>query len=121
MTRKILIVDDSPIIRKMLRRIFDTEVDYDVCAEGTNGEEAIALAVKHQPDLIVLDMAMPVLNGIAASRELKKILPSIPIILFTQHASLSEILFPTEQTVDRIVSKSDVGALIENIRALAPA
>jgi len=60
--------------------MFEVEEDYDICAEGVNGEEAIALAKKHRPDLIILDLSMPIMNGLDAARELKRILPQIPII-----------------------------------------
>ena len=62
-------------------------MDYDICAEAENGQQAIDLALKHRPDLIILDFAMPVLNGLEAARQLKKIMPGVPIILFTQHAT----------------------------------
>jgi YesN/AraC family two-component response regulator len=64
MAKTILIADDSPIIRKMLCRLFEVEEDYDICAEATNGQEAIDLALKRRPDLIILDFVMPVLNGL---------------------------------------------------------
>ena len=86
MAKRVLVADDSPLIRKMLCELFEREDDYDVCAEAKNGQEAIDLALKHRPDLIILDWAMPVLGGLAAARELKKIMPEVPIILFTQHA-----------------------------------
>jgi len=63
MAKTILIADDSPIIREMLCRLFEVEEGYDICAEATNGQEAIDLALKHRPDPIILDFVMPVLNG----------------------------------------------------------
>src|ERR1700723_492576 len=86
MAKRILVADDSAMIRKCLCRIFEIVADYDICAEAVNGEEAIALAIEHKPDLIVLDFQMPVMNGIEAAYELKRIMPNVPIILFTLHA-----------------------------------
>jgi YesN/AraC family two-component response regulator len=63
MARSILVADDNPIIRRMLCRIFEAEEDYELCAEATNGQEAIELALKHRPELIILDFSMPVMNG----------------------------------------------------------
>src|SRR5271169_4421868 len=60
MPKRVLVADDSAMIRKCLCRIFEIEEDYDICAEAVNGEEAIALAKQHKPDLIVLDFQMPV-------------------------------------------------------------
>jgi DNA-binding NarL/FixJ family response regulator len=120
MAKTVLVADDSPIIRKMLCRLFEAEEDYDLCAEATNGQEAIELALKHHPDLIILDLSMPVLNGIDTARELKKLMPSVPIILFTQYFDLSNIISRSDLNVDRIVSKTDHEDLMVHVRALAP-
>jgi CheY-like chemotaxis protein len=119
MARTVLVADDNPAIRKMLCRTFEGEDDYDLCAEATNGKEAIDLAMKHKPDLIILDVSMPVMDGLSAARELKRIMPEIPIILFTQHADSG--LQMTNLNVDRIVSKNDGASLMDHVRSLAPA
>jgi chemotaxis response regulator CheB len=62
LAKTVLIADDSEIVRKLICRLFKTEADYDLCAEARNGEEAIAPALQHRPDLIVLDLSMPVMN-----------------------------------------------------------
>ena len=59
MAKRILVADDNALIRRMLCELFEREEDYDICAEATNGQEAIDLALKHRPDLIILDWAMP--------------------------------------------------------------
>ena len=120
MAKRILVADDNPMIRKMLCQLFEAEEDYDICAEAENGREAIDLAVKHRPDLIILDMSMPVMNGMEAARELKKIMPDVPIILFTQHENIGRALLRVDQTVDRVVSKANAGALMEHVKSLAP-
>jgi YesN/AraC family two-component response regulator len=83
MAKRVLVADDNPLIRKMLCQLFEREDDYDLCAEAKNGREAIELALKHRPHLIILDWSMPGLNGLEAARELKKIMPNVSIILFT--------------------------------------
>ena len=120
MARTILVADDNPLMRKMLCEIFEAEEDYDICAEASNGREAIDLALKHRPELIILDLAMPVLGGLEASEELKRILPDVPIILFTQYADLGNALSYSGLQVDRIVSKTDVRNLIGHVRSLIP-
>ncbi len=120
MARTILVADDNPLMRKMLCRIFEDEEDYDICAEASNGQEAIDLALKHRPELIILDLAMPVLGGLEASRELKRIMPDVPIILFSQYADLGNSLLASGLLVDRIVSKGDVRNLMEHVRSLIP-
>jgi YesN/AraC family two-component response regulator len=59
----------------MLCRIFETEENYELCAEAKNGREATDLALKCRPELIILDFSMPVMNGMDAARELKKLMP----------------------------------------------
>jgi len=118
MAKRVLVADDNPMIRKMLCQLFEREDDYDICAEAENGQEAIELALKHRPDLIVLDFAMPILNGLDAARKLKKIMPDVPISLFTQHAKAG---FALHDYIDRVVPKTDAIELMEHVRSLAPA
>ena len=121
MARAILVSDDNAIVRKMLCRLFDAEEDYEICAEATNGQEAIDLAQLHKPDLIILDLSMPVMNGLDAARELKRLRPHVPIILFTQYAEIGSRLGITNLNVDRIVSKSEASSLMGHVRSLVPA
>jgi CheY-like chemotaxis protein len=118
--RSILVADDNPAIRKILCRIFEAEENYDLCAEACNGKEAIELALKHRPELIILDFSMPVMNGLEAAKELKKLMPGVPIILFTQHADLGNT-FRIEAPFDRIVSKTNPAELMGHVRELLPA
>jgi CheY-like chemotaxis protein len=121
MAKTILVADDSPEIRKLLCQIFESEADYDICAEAANGQEAIDLALKHRPDLIILDLSMPVLNGLDAAKELKRLMPDVPIILFTQYVELSDQSWPTDLHVDRIVSKSNANDIVRHVKSLVPA
>src|SRR5580692_4380243 len=105
MAKTILIADDNPHVRKALCKLLQAEKDYDLCAEAENGKQAIELAQQCLPDLIILDLSMPVMNGLEAARELKKLLPTVPIILFTQHAELGNRIGVMNIDVDRIVSK----------------
>ena len=122
MSRRVLVADDNPYIRKALCRLFETEEDYDLCAEAENGKRAIELALQCQPDLIILDLSMPVMNGIDTARELKRLMPDVPIILFSLHEqALTTNSGLQNLPVDRIVSKTDISALMKHVRALAPA
>jgi two-component system, NarL family, response regulator LiaR len=120
MPKRILVADDSAMIRKCLCRIFEIEEDYDICAEAVNGEEAIALAIVHKPDLIVLDFQMPVMNGIEAAYELKRIMPAIPIILFTLHSDTVVFAVGPNSPIDLVVAKSDAVHIVDHIRLLIP-
>jgi DNA-binding NarL/FixJ family response regulator len=108
------------MIRKSLCRIFEIEEDYDLCAEAVNGEEAITLARQHKPDLIVLDFQMPVMDGIEAAYELKRIMPAVPIILFTQHEDTVKYSLGKNSPIDLVVAKSDAFHILEHIRSLIP-
>jgi two-component system response regulator AlgR len=117
---RVLVADDDGLIRKLLRSVFKDEAGYELCAEATNGEEAITLAKLHQPELIILDFSMPVMNGVEAARELKKIMPNVPIILFTLFSPATTELALGEFSVDRIVPKGELSHLMTHIRQLAP-
>jgi len=120
MAKTILVADDNPTIRKLLCHLFESEEEYDICAEASNGQEAIALALEHRPQLIILDLSMPVMDGLEAARELKRLMPDVPIILFTQYADLGRHLLGLNLPVDRVVSKSETKALMEHVRSLIP-
>ncbi len=123
MVKTILIADDNPVIRRILCRIFEAEEDYDLCAEAKNGQEALELARQHEPDLIILDLSMPVMNGIDAARELKRIMPRVPIILFTLYADTvaHHHLLRKNASVDLVVSKSDAINIMSHVRSLVAA
>ena len=81
----VLIVDDSPAIRKVICELFTREGDFQVCGEAENGQKAIDMAQQLKPDLIVTDLSMPVMNGLEATRILRKMMPELPIILYSAH------------------------------------
>ncbi|HEY4742811.1 MAG TPA: response regulator [Candidatus Acidoferrales bacterium] len=118
--RTVLIADSNPLIRKMLCRMFETEKGYDLCAEATNGVEAIALALQHRPELIILDLAMPDLNGLDAAKELKRLLPSVSIIVFTQYVELANSISLRDPFADRIVSKFKGTELMGHVKSVLP-
>jgi chemotaxis response regulator CheB len=120
MPRTVLVADDSPYIRKALSKMFDAEEDYELCAEAENGKQAIELALRHRPDVIILDLSMPVMNGLETAHELKRLMPKVPIILFTQHEEL-ECRLSSHSDVDRIVSKNLADSLMGHVRSVAPA
>lgn len=81
--KKLLIVDDSPIIRHSLRTLLEQQGDWEVCGEAENGREGIDKALRLRPDLILLDLSMPIMNGFQAARELHRLLPRVPLLMFT--------------------------------------
>ncbi|MFC3886109.1 ANTAR domain-containing response regulator [Bacillus songklensis] len=83
--RRILIVDDDPIIRMDLKEML-LEEGYEIVGEGKNGEEALDLCQKHQPDLILLDVKMPKLNGIKAAKIIQQMFPGTAVLLLTAYS-----------------------------------
>jgi response regulator NasT len=83
MTIRILVAEDEALIRMDLIEMLQ-EAGYQVCAEATNGEEAIALATEHKPDLCILDVKMPVLDGISAAEKIISIAPVLMLTAFSQ-------------------------------------
>lgn len=90
MSVKIAIVDDSPSICQILRTFFESKTDWQVCGEAENGAAAIQLVQRLRPDLLVLDLSMPVMNGLDAARRIAAISPSTRIVLFTGNRIPSE-------------------------------
>ena len=87
----ILIVDDHPAVRRALRAAFEQQPGLTVCGEAEDGFDAIGKAKKLAPDLIVLDLRMPVMDGLEAARELKRLFPTIPLMMLTcYHSSAAE-------------------------------
>src|SRR5215470_6932802 len=82
MSKSILVVDDSDTVRKVTRLFLETQLDFEVCGEAVDGVDAIEKAKQLKPDLIVLDLAMPEMNGIEAASVIKGMMPRVPIVLF---------------------------------------
>jgi DNA-binding NarL/FixJ family response regulator len=119
MAKTVLIVDDNEIIRRGLRELFTAEPDFDVCGEAENGREAIEKAQELHPDLIVLDLSMPVMNGIDAARVLRKLMPTLPLIIFSEYSDVLSEAEARSAGVSALVSKSEqVSVLVAKARAL---
>ena len=104
MSKCVLLVDDSSLVRKMLRHIFET-AGFDVCGEAGDGDQAVRQAPLLRPDLIVLDLSMPGLNGLQAAPLLKQSLPDVPIILFTIYPSTAIQQNARRAGVTSVISK----------------
>ena len=119
MPKAVLVVDDNEFIRRSLCKVFTSEADFDVCGEAENGREAIEKALELRPDLIVMDLSMPVMNGIEAARALKGLLPTVPLIIFSAYSDVFSENEARSAGVAALVSKSDhVSVLIDKARVL---
>ena len=82
---KILIADDHELIRLGVRDVVESHPGWEVCGEASDGNEALELACKHRPDILVLDVSLPLMNGLAVTRRLRQQMPSISVLLYTMH------------------------------------
>jgi DNA-binding NarL/FixJ family response regulator len=120
MLKSVLIVDDSPLARRTVRAIFDAQPDFRVCGEAVNGRDAIEKARQLFPDLVVLDLSMPVMNGLEAAVALKRVIPQIRMIMLTaqKHALVEPLAYAAG--ISAILSKDDCSdALIREARNAA--
>jgi len=83
MAVRILIADDDAAIRRLLRRLIENHEDWTVCGDALDGKDAVAKATQLSPNVIVLDLAMPRMNGLEAARKISRTMPQVPILLLT--------------------------------------
>jgi CheY-like chemotaxis protein len=114
--RRILVADNSPTVRQALCDLFESS-GFRICAEATNGAEAWEQAVESNPDLIILDLSMPVMSGLQAAYGIRRTLPNTPIILFTMYADSVITKDAMAAGVSSVIAKSDVSTLISEARA----
>ncbi len=116
----VLIAEDHETVREGLRLIVDSQEDMRVCGEASNGREAISMAQKLLPDVLLMDISMPDLNGLTAAAKLKRIAPQIKILTLTRHtdeAYLQELL--QAGVSGYVLKQSAASELLRAIRAVA--
>ena len=84
---RILLADDHAIVRRGLKELMEEHIGWSVCAEAATGRQAVELAVEHRPHVAVLDLSMPELNGLEATRRIRQALPETEVLVFTMHES----------------------------------
>jgi DNA-binding NarL/FixJ family response regulator len=89
---RILLADDHTVVRKGLRLLLESQPDFQVIADAANGRETVALAERHTPDVVVMDVAMPELNGIEAARQISAKLPHTAIVFLSMHSDEGYVL-----------------------------
>ncbi|HEY2547522.1 MAG TPA: response regulator [Candidatus Acidoferrum sp.] len=122
MTKQILIADDSHTVRLILKHFLQDRRGVKVCGEAANGREAIEKAKVLLPDVVLLDLAMPEMNGIEAASILKKLMPKVIIIVFTMYSENIGRALTSAAGVDMVLSKPDgMKALAEAVDSLVDA
>jgi DNA-binding NarL/FixJ family response regulator len=115
---RVLLADDNPTIRRMVRTTLQRHAHIEVCGEAETGAEAVEKAKETVPDVAVLNITMPVLNGFEAAREIKKHVPQSAIVILSTHADKYFVEEAKKIGVRAYVSKSKVSdALIEAVEA----
>jgi DNA-binding NarL/FixJ family response regulator len=109
MSAQILIVDDSAFLRSSIRSCIEQNTDWKVCGEAENGQIAIEKTKELHPGLIILDLAMPVMNGLDAARHITGFAPGVAIVLFTMHGSRELSRYAELIGIKQVLSKSGGG------------
>jgi len=104
---RILVVDDHPIVRSGITSVLASQADFDVVGEASNGDEAVAAASRLEPDLVLMDLRMPVRSGVDASAAILAARPSTRIVVLTTYASDGEVL--------RAIEAGAVGYLLKDV------
>lgn len=107
--KRVLVADDHEIVRQGVRNVLESSEGLELCAEATNGREAVALCQKHQPDIAILDITMPELNGMEAARQILKTCPNTKILIFTVHDAERLVYEVVSAGAHGYVLKSDAG------------
>jgi DNA-binding NarL/FixJ family response regulator len=111
---RILVADDLETVRKRVCSTLTSRADFEVCGEAVNGKDAVEKAKALHPDLIILDITMPELNGFEAARMIRKISPETPILILSVHKSRQLIEEAKKIGVRGYVMKADAGQDLVN-------
>lgn len=115
---RILVADDHEVVRRGVRAVLEGQAGWVVCGEARSGREAVAKAIELQPDVVVLDITMPELNGLEATRQLRRLV-SAKVLILTVHESDQVVTEVLDAGAHGYVLKTDAGrTLVEAIRAL---
>lgn len=121
---RILVADDHQVVRTGLRTLLESKAGWQVCAEAANGREAVEKAGELQPDVAVLDIGMPLLNGVEATRQIRKASPKTEILILTMHDSEHMIQGVMDAGAHGYILKDDADrnllAAVESLRRHKP-
>ena len=117
----VLLVDDSPEVRDIVRTFLERDVNFKVCGEASNGLEAIKKAEELKPDLVLLDLVMPQMNGIETAAALKRMLPGTQIVLFSNYTDDLGRMLTSKVGIDLVVPKGSLVDMTQSLKALAAA
>jgi DNA-binding NarL/FixJ family response regulator len=114
---RVLIADDSPAVRRTLRHLLQVDNAWEI-VEADNGKTAVVRALEFRPDVIILDLAMPVMDGLSAAREISKALPEAAILMYTMHWTPHLEQEAQKCGVRKLVSKSQGAILLSEMHQI---
>lgn len=118
-TIKILLAEDHAVVRQGTRELLEQQEDLQVVAEASDGQEAVQLALRERPDIVIMDFAMPKLNGIEATRHIKAVAPSIAVLVLTAYDSDQYVFaFLEAGAAGYLLKDVSVEKLVDAIRAV---
>jgi len=120
MNVRVLVADDHEVVLEGVRALLAREPGFEVCSVASNGRDAIASAQRTKPDVVVLDMTMPDLDGLSVIRQIKRVLPDTEVVVYSAHSSEETIEEAFEAGAKSYIGKGDAGRdLIDAIRSVA--
>jgi DNA-binding NarL/FixJ family response regulator len=115
---RILVVDDSAVMRRTLRNLLETQGDWKVCDEASDGREAVAKFDKEKFDVVVLDFQMPGMNGLDAAKQITSRSPGTPILMVTLHHSPQLAEEARKVGIRGICPKADIACVVEGVTTI---
>jgi DNA-binding NarL/FixJ family response regulator len=117
LAKRILIADDHESVLRRIRAMLESQPGWEVCGDAVTGQETIKKAVELKPDLIVLDFAMPQLDGLNAASAIRTALPRVPIVMFTMYSSAVS-REAGNHGINRLIDKAESALLIPAVQEL---
>lgn len=109
---RVIVADDHEVVRKGVCTVLESHEKLGACHEACDGEEAVQKAMQLKPDLIILDITMPTMDGLSAAKQIRKILPEVPIIMLSVHEGPEIIRAAQQAGAQGFVTKNDVAAIL---------
>jgi DNA-binding NarL/FixJ family response regulator len=116
-SKRILIADDHESVLQGLRSLL-AKPGWEICGDAVDGKDAVARAIELRPDVIILDLVMPRMDGLSAAQAIRKVLPTVPIVLNTLYKSAEVELVANKYGIGKVVDKEKTSALISAVEEL---
>jgi DNA-binding NarL/FixJ family response regulator len=116
---RILVVDDNAALRNAVGRLIKCVPGMEVCGEAENGREAIQRTIDLQPDVVLMDIGMPDLNGLEATRKLRKVAPRAEVLVFTEHESTHAMQAAMDAGARGYLAKTHAASLVDAVKTVA--